>query len=254
MPSSRRAQLGDALRVRGGDRERRQHRPGPVREQQHRVRQRPRDDRAAWCRPAAGPGSAGAPRPSAAPPGWSPAPAAPAAPAAVPRPARRRPAPGARSRPAPAAAGCPASRSVSTSSGGRAVPSVSRSASSTACPSSRPSCTGAVSTSQVPSGNAPAARAAARRASRNLPTPPGPVTVTSRRAASSRASSVSSCCRPTKLVTSAGSRPGSRPVRPWCGIPIQPLLPVSRPGPGGPGRPARPHGWRPARQNEVTGG
>src|SRR5687767_855465 len=45
---------------------------------------------------------------------------------------------------------------------------------------------------------------ATRTASRVLPAPPDPVTVTNRAWFSSRRSEVISCCRPTKLVTATG--------------------------------------------------
>ena len=65
-------------------------------------------------------------------------------------------------------------------------------------------------TSHTPPGNARASPAAARSASRVLPTPPTPVSVTSRDPASSRLTSASSPRRPTKLVSSAGRFPVTR--------------------------------------------
>src|SRR5690348_17227059 len=54
---------------------------------------------------------------------------------------------------------------------------------------------------------------------RVFPTPPGPVTVTSRAVPSNPSSTASSRWRPTKPVTSAGSSPGSRRINPRVIVP-----------------------------------
>jgi hypothetical protein len=69
------------------------------------------------------------------------------------------------------------------------------------------------SASHTPSGKAPAACAAASRASRVLPTPPGPVRVTSRRSGSSAISSASAVVRPTTSVSRAGKLVRARAAR-----------------------------------------
>ncbi len=58
-------------------------------------------------------------------------------------------------------------------------------------------------------------RVAARAASRDLPTPPGPVTVTRREASSARANSVSSAERPTNRSVSRGRLPSAVASPPW---------------------------------------
>ena len=63
------------------------------------------------------------------------------------------------------------------------------------------SCTGASSISHTPSANRPATRRATSPASRVLPTPPGPVTVTRRHSPSRPAASSTDHARPTKLVS-----------------------------------------------------
>jgi hypothetical protein len=90
----------------------------------------------------------------------------------------------------------------------------------------------ASSTSRAPSWKRPAASVAARSASRVLPHPPGPVSVTTREAR--RPSRTAAICgpRPTRELTSAGSPDccGSRAIR----APLQILLagitgPITRP-------------------------
>ena len=66
------------------------------------------------------------------------------------------------------------------------------------------SVSGASSTSHTPSGWASTASAAACRARRVLPVPPGPVSVSRRCVESRRATSASSRSRPTKLVSCTG--------------------------------------------------
>ena len=74
------------------------------------------------------------------------------------------------------------------------------------------SLTAASSTSQVPSGKARRSSCATRTASRDLPTPPTPVSVTNRDADSARFTSAAAWRRPTKLVRSPGSVPAPRCV------------------------------------------
>ena len=71
------------------------------------------------------------------------------------------------------------------------------------------SCTAASSTRQAPSAKRPATWRATSMASRVLPTPPGPVIVTSREPSSRPATSCTASVRPTKVV-SGEARP-----RPW---------------------------------------
>src|SRR5207244_5239265 len=78
-----------------------------------------------------------------------------------------------------------------------------------------PSRISASSTSQAPSANPRARSAAARNASRVLPTPPGPTRLTSRLVLSFFLISASSRRRPTKLVVSAGKFPNR-----WRGLAI----------------------------------
>ena len=59
----------------------------------------------------------------------------------------------------------------------------------------------------MPSGNEGAAVRAASMASRVLPTPPGPVSVTSRWSANNLPISRTSASRPSKAVSGVGSRP-----------------------------------------------
>jgi hypothetical protein len=74
----------------------------------------------------------------------------------------------------------------------------------TACTTSWGSSIDARETSQTPAGKLRTSSAAARRASRVLPAPPLPVSVSSRVWLSKRLTSLSSRRRPTKLVSSAG--------------------------------------------------
>jgi hypothetical protein len=67
--------------------------------------------------------------------------------------------------------------------------------------------TGVRSTNQVPSGNCAPARRAASTARRVLPTPPVPVSVTSREEASAPRTASSSTARPTTGVSGAGTLP-----------------------------------------------
>src|SRR6266567_1692316 len=83
----------------------------------------------------------------------------------------------------------------------------------TVCGSRSGSCSPPSSTRHTPSANRPPARAAARSATRVLPTPPGPVTVTSRAVLSNPSSTASSRWRPTNPVTSAGNSPGCRWIK-----------------------------------------
>ena len=92
--------------------------------------------------------------------------------------------------PAPPAAGIP---------GCSRTPSATATADGT-CAGSR---TGASSASHTPSANRAATRPATAPASRVLPTPPGPVTVTSRCSSSRPATSRTAAARPTKLVSAA---------------------------------------------------
>jgi hypothetical protein len=69
------------------------------------------------------------------------------------------------------------------------------------------------STHQAPSGNAAPLLAAARAASRDLPTPPGPVSVTNRAPASVVTIECNSARRPTNEVSSTGRWPNPGPRR-----------------------------------------
>ncbi len=66
-------------------------------------------------------------------------------------------------------------------------------------------CTGASSAIHAPSARLRSCSAAARNASRVLPIPPEPSSVTSRCVASPARTEASSCLRPTKLDSSAGT-------------------------------------------------
>ncbi len=105
-------------------------------------------------------------------------------------------------------------RSASASSGGRPTrsggPSAAAAASGTRAGSSSP----ARSTKRMPSGNVRWTRSARRRASRVLPTPPGPVSVTSRDPANSWRPPSSSARRPTKPAGSAEGRSSRRGADP----------------------------------------
>ena len=79
----------------------------------------------------------------------------------------------------------------------------------------------ASSTSHTPSANWPVTRPATSAASRVMPTPPGPVTLTSRYSRSSAAASSSWLARPTKLVRARAKPcgPASAVPSPPCGVP-----------------------------------
>jgi hypothetical protein len=94
--------------------------------------------------------------------------------------------------------------------GARAEASGMRRALTTVCGSSAGSRRAASSTSHVPSANALRSSRAMRSASRVLPTPPSPVSVTIRVVDSSCLTSAISCRRPTRLVISAGRSSGRR--------------------------------------------
>ena len=102
----------------------------------------------------------------------------------------------------------PASAAARISRGGRDASSGRPSADATACATRAPSTTLASSTNQTPSGQSPRSCPPAVRASRVLPTPPVPVSVTTRWAPSSRTMSRSSRSRPIRLVTGRGSATG----------------------------------------------
>ena len=82
---------------------------------------------------------------------------------------------------------------------------------------------------RAPSGNSAATLASTRSASRVLPMPPGPVSVTIRPSNTSLRTSTSSCSRPTKLLSSAGS-PGAAVVPRFIGAPIVALAGTSQRG------------------------
>ena len=85
------------------------------------------------------------------------------------------------------------------------TPNASRIVAATSAPSS----SAASDANHTPSVNSDAESAATCSASRDLPTPPGPVSVTSRSLVTSPASSFTSSVRPTKLVRCTGRLPGS---------------------------------------------
>ena len=89
-------------------------------------------------------------------------------------------------------------RAASTKSAGARVPVIAGPASST---------------SQTPSGKAAADCVAVSKASRVLPTPPGPVSVTSRRSFSSARSSTTAAVRPTTPVSVPGMLVRGRAAR-----------------------------------------
>ena len=99
---------------------------------------------------------------------------------------------------------CPASTRASAPATG--VPGCSRipSAAATTAATCAGSRTGASSASQAPSANRPATSRATWPASRVFPTPPGPVTVTSRHSCTSPATSRLAPARPMKLASAAG--------------------------------------------------
>ena len=107
----------------------------------------------------------------------------------------------------------PARYSASAAAGAYPARSCRPSAPATAWATSASSRSWSSRTSHTPSRNARRSPAAARSASRVLPTPPTPVSVTSRDPASSRLTSASSPRRPTKLVSSAGRFPVTRARR-----------------------------------------
>ena len=101
------------------------------------------------------------------------------------------------------------------------------------------SLTGARSANAVPSGNRPASSAAACSATRVLPVPPVPVSVTSRHPGTTAVTAATSAARPTSGVSGTGSGAGAR-----------------RPPPGfaaGPGSGAAAARARPARRAAGAG-
>lgn len=82
------------------------------------------------------------------------------------------------------------------------------------------------STSQTPSGKAPVAWRATSTASRVLPQPPGPTSVTRRDARTRSATSPTSACRPTKLEIGAGRLVGTS----WVAAPSSPGATAPRRG------------------------
>jgi hypothetical protein len=100
-------------------------------------------------------------------------------------------------------------KSATSTSGSGALPaSRTPNAAATAEATSAGSASAARETYRTPSRRAPPARAAASSARRVLPTPPGPVSVSSRAPRSRRLTSASSRSRPTKLVSGTGRLPG----------------------------------------------
>ncbi len=87
------------------------------------------------------------------------------------------------------------------------------SASATADPTIAGSVTGTRSTNHTPSSKAPVRSAATASASRVLPTPPGPVAVTSRCALTASHSSARSLARPMNGFNGDGRPPSARLVR-----------------------------------------
>src|SRR5205807_2429604 len=118
-------------------------------------------------------------------------------------------------------ASTPASASVAGTPGRSRPPSTAAATAGTSAGSPA----GASSTSHTPSANRPATCLATSPASRVLPTPPGPVTVTSRYSSSKPATSRTAPARPTKLVSTAG-----KPSTPAAAIPAAaPPIPVPYP-------------------------
>ena len=131
--------------------------------------------------------------------------ATPARRGAEPRRARRRRRSGARSYPARAGAHDRAASSSRASRADRCGPSRTPRAVAIVCATRSGTESGARSTSQTPSAEfAHEAHDASRTASRVFPTPPAPVSDSSRDDASTPGNSRSSFRRPTKLVSSAG--------------------------------------------------
>ena len=148
-------------------------------------------------------------------PGWSPARSGPA----PPRPGPPRPGPHPRRCSAlssTSSRSCPRSRSTRSSAtgrpGSRTAPTASAMAGSTWSASS----SGASSTSRTPSAYRSCTAAAAARTRRVLPTPPGPLSVTSRLVRSRSATRATSSSRPMRGVAGAGS-PARRPGRDGVG-------------------------------------
>ncbi len=125
--------------------------------------------------------------------------------------------------------------SLTDSSGDREDFSSIPRASVRVCAISSESPRGASSTSHTPSEKARCTSVATRVASRVFPTPPTPVRVTSRDLDNSDLTSATSCRRPTKLVTSAGSLRIRRRLEVLAAIP---LTSASR-RPRVPGQPVR---------------
>ena len=92
-----------------------------------------------------------------------------------------------------------------------------------ACSTASGTCSGALtgprSAQNVPPANLSRDADATSRASRVLPTPPGPVSVTSRSAASSWVTASASACRPNSGVIDAGSTARGRTLPPAAGGP-----------------------------------
>jgi hypothetical protein len=103
--------------------------------------------------------------------------------------------------------------SARSSAAAAGIPGRSRtlSAAATAAATRAGSATGASSASHAPSANRPATCLATSAASRVLPTPPGPVTVTSRYSPSRPTTSPTAATRPMRLVSGAGT-PCTPPV------------------------------------------
>ena len=100
------------------------------------------------------------------------------------------------------------SRAATASASGWCEPSVTPSAVATAR-ATNPSRTGTRSTNAPPDGNSATASSAITAASRVLPTPPGPSSVTSRASSIAASTAARSAARPTNVVPDAG-RPAMR--------------------------------------------
>ncbi len=121
--------------------------------------------------------------------------------------------------------------STRISSGGRTVSLRTPSASFTACGTNASSLSAASCTSHTPSGKARATCPATCPARRVLPTPPGPVSVSSLPADNNRLTPAASSRRPTKLVSSAGnpevrrdSDPPTTLVTPSVVVPVRAVV------------------------------
>ena len=115
----------------------------------------------------------------------------------------------------------PARWSITASSPDRPCESPRPSVLATAVPTSSPSVTGTRSTNQTPSRRSAARPAATAAARRVLPTPPGPVAVTSRLSCSAAVSAATSAARPTNDVSGTGT------ARPAPAAPCPPPAAVS---------------------------